>query len=120
MSTMQRTPQALEKRYFIKKFSKEIKLETDKIRGHFTISSYRKYSYKEEVDVVFKGEIFCRIGRAPAQWHSKNILTKYSNISKVKLNRMFRRCLFEDVRRRCRLFSADLWTYHDIRKIKWN
>lgn len=120
MSQMQRSEQALEKKYFIKKFSTGIKVDTQKIRGHFTITSYRKYSCKEEVDVVFKGEIFCKIGRTPAQWYGNEIIGIYKNISKVKLNRLLRKSLFEDVRRRCRLFSADLWTYHDIKKIKWN
>jgi len=120
MSQMQRSEQAYERRYFIRKFSKGIKVETQKIRGHFTITRYRKYSHYEEVDVVFNGQIFCKIGRTPAQWYGNEILSIYSNISKVRLNRLIRKSLFDDVRRRCRLFSADLWTYHDIKKIKWN
>lgn len=120
MSHMQKTDKAFEKRYFIKKFSKNISVDTPKIRGKFTITSYRKYSVHEEVDVVFTGEIWCKIGRTPPQWYGNDILGVYKNISKVRLNRLIRKSLFEDIRRRCRIFSADLWTYHDIKKIKWN
>lgn len=107
-------------RNLIKKYSKEIPVNTDRLRGTFTIKSFRKYKYDIEVDVVFKGEIHARVGLRN-EWFKSDITkpnTKYK-ISKVKLNRLIRKSLERDVRINLNYFSETLRYYSDIKKIEW-
>lgn len=119
MARMFKTEESKERRKFVKKFSKDVIVNTTKIRGSFTVVNYRKYSFQEEVDVVFKGEIYVRLGRKPAGWYSKKEVDTQSNVSTVKLNRFLRKSLYDDVRRRCNLFDVNVPLYDCIKKVKW-
>ena len=96
----------------------EIPIHTDQIDGVIKIKNYRKYRWNEEVDVIFKGKIFVRVGIENRDWHTTEIFKKHS-ISMVKLNRFLRKsCLF-DVKTRMNYFGVEIGSYHNIKQIKW-
>jgi hypothetical protein len=105
----------------IKKFSREVQVNNDRVRGVYTITNYRKYQFGIEVDVVFKGEIHAGIGNKK-QWFSSDILNvengKY-RISKIKLNRFIRKSLVPEIRCNLNYFSESLSYYSEIKKIQW-
>jgi hypothetical protein len=96
----------------------EIPIRTEYLDGVVKIKNYRKYTWAEEVDVVFQGKIFVRIMRESKRWHTSSIL-KTHNISKVKLNRFLRKCSLNDIQTRMNYFGVDLKQYYNISKIKW-
>ena len=96
----------------------EIPISTEHLNGVIKIKNYRKYTWNEEVDVVFEGKIFVRIGNENRKWHRASIL-KTQHISMVKLNRFLRKsCLF-DVKTRMNYFGIDIKLYENIKKVKW-
>lgn len=96
----------------------EMPICTEHLRGVIKIKNYRKYTWNEEVDVVFEGEIFVRVHCEKRTWYTTSIF-KTHNISKVKLNRFLRRnCLF-DVKTRMKYFGVEIGDYYNIKKIKW-
>lgn len=101
----------------IKKWG-EIPINTQYLDGVVKINNYRKYTWGEEVDIVFEGKIFVKMGVENWKWH-KSSLFKTHSISIVKLYKFLRKsCLFE-IKTRMNLFGVNLKNYHDIKKIKW-
>ncbi len=96
----------------------EFPVDTDGLKGVITIKNYRKYQFRDEVDIEFKGEIFVRINHENRSWHGVDILTKY-NISKVKLNRYLRKNALREVQMRMNYFGSRVKDYRDINKVKW-
>jgi len=96
----------------------EIPIRTDYLEGVVKIKNYRKYMMYEEVDAVFEGKIFVRIGNENRNWHSSSIL-KTHNISMVKLNRFIRRNCFFDIRTRMNYFGVEIKYFEYVKKIKW-
>lgn len=94
-------------------------ISNNHVKGKVIIQRYRKYSFHQEVDVVFEGEIFVRIGRGQkTNWQTSNVLKQY-NISKIKLNRFLRNSIYKDVSIRMKYFGADIRYSNDIKKINW-
>lgn len=105
----------------VTKFGSEIPVSNDRVRGVFTIKNYRKYSYSEEVDVEFKGEIHVRWNRK-TDWYDSSICDKVVNkqkVSKVKLNRFLRKSLLNEVKTHLNYFDVCLRIYSDIKKVNW-
>jgi hypothetical protein len=96
----------------------EIPISNEQVEGIVKIKNYRKYSFSEEVDVVFEGNIFVRMGREKRAWHTNTIL-KTHNISKIKLNRFLRKSSLFDVKTRMKYFGVEIGDYYNIGKIKW-
>lgn len=104
------------------KFSKEIPVNNNGLRGVFTIKNFRKYQFRVEVDIVFKGKINAHIGRE-LNWYDSSILLNMNHkrykISKVKLNRFLRKSLNKEVAWQLNYFSERFKHYSDIKKIEW-
>jgi hypothetical protein len=96
----------------------EFSVDNNGLRGVITIKNYRKYQFRDEVDIEFKGEIFVRIGNENRSWHGSDILTKY-RISKVKLNRFLRKSALKEVQMRMNYFGSNVKVYQDINKVTW-
>jgi hypothetical protein len=98
----------------------EFPIDNDGIRGVITIKNYRKYMFRNEVDIEFKGEIFVKLNSEGRIWYGSDILTcdKYS-ISKIKLNRYLRKLALKEVSFRMNYFGVDVKNYREINKIKW-
>lgn len=95
------------------------KIINDKVRGTYTINGYRKYTYREEVDIEFKGEIYVYYC-GKNQWLTPEIIKDKTNISIVKLNRFLRRNLFVSIRWDLLYFSVEIDYKENIKKIKWS
>jgi hypothetical protein len=92
-------------------------VSTKNLDGVITIKNFRKYQFRNEVDISFTGKIFAKTGYSSA-WHNSDIL-KTKNISKVKLNRFLRKSCLEEVKFRMNYFGIQIQNYYDITKIKW-
>lgn len=115
------TPETKSIKKIITKFSDKIPVDNKNMRGFFAIKNIRKYQFRVEVDIVFKGEIQARIGRN-LDWHDNSILNqelKGYKISKIKLNRFMRKSIFHEVKNYLKYYSEELKNYSDIIKIKW-
>lgn len=106
----------------VKKFSKSVSIQTPELRGKFTIQRYRRYLMRDEVDVIFEGEIYVNFMRK-RDWYSSEITKreyKGWKISKVKLNRFIRRYLYKNVKLHLNYFDIrQFYSYHLITKITW-
>jgi hypothetical protein len=96
----------------------EIPISNEHVEGTIKIFNYRKYGYCEEVDVVFQGNIFVRMGHLKRAWYGSTI-QKTHNISKIKLNRFLRKSSLFDIKTRMKYFGVEIGDYYNIRKIKW-
>ena len=95
------------------------KIVNDKVRGTYTINGYRKYSFREEVDIEFKGEIYVYY-KDKSQWVSSDISNDKNNVSIIRLNRFLRRNLFDSIRWDLLYFSVEIDYKENIKKIKWS
>jgi len=98
----------------------EIPVDYNDIRGVITIKNYRKYMFRNEVDIEFKGEIFVKLNSEGRIWYGSDILTcdKY-NISKIRLNRYLKKLVQKEVSFRMNYFGVDIKNYKEVNKIKW-
>jgi uncharacterized protein YehS (DUF1456 family) len=96
----------------------EIRVSNEQLNGIVKIKNYRKYNGCEEVDVVFEGIIFVRMGREKRAWHTNKILTTH-NISKIKLNRFLRKSSLFEIKTMMKYFGVEIDYYYNIGKIKW-
>lgn len=114
------TPETKSIKKIITKFSDRVPVDNKNMRGFFTIKNIRKYQFRVEVDIVFKGEIQARIGRNP-DWYNNTILNEETGytISKIKLNRFMRKSIFHEVKNNLKYYSEELKNYSDIIKIQW-
>ena len=97
------------------------------VDGKLKIKKVRKYKTEwswaplfHEVDIIFEGKIYASIG-GQSDWLSCEILSK-NGISKVKLNKFFRRRLEDSVESFCELVGLDVKSYGTIKikNIIWN
>lgn len=105
----------------IKKFSFEVPISNEYLRGTFTIKNYRKYSFYEQVDVEFKGEINVFFQRKK-DWYDSSIMKiplKNGKVSLIKVNRFIRKKLHRSLETHLSYFSVYIRNYSDIFKLKW-
>jgi hypothetical protein len=99
----------------------EIPVRNQGLKGTIIIKNYRKYQYRSEVDIEFKGEIFVRLYNENRRWYSSDILTNGRvSISKVKLNRYLRKNSLAEIQIRMRYFGVQIDEYQYVTKIKWS
>ena len=96
----------------------EIPISTDLIDGVLRIKNYRRYRWDEEVDVVFQGKIFVRVGYENRTWYDSSIL-KTHRISMIKLNRFLRKASLFEIKTRMKYFGVEVGEYYNIKTIKW-
>ena len=98
----------------------ELSINNSDIRGTITIKNHRKYQFRDEIDIEFKGEIFVRLDVVTREWYGSDImLNKSYSISKIKLNRYIRKKIFREIQIRMNYFGIDMKDYRHIVKIKW-
>lgn len=104
----------------IKKFLKkwgEISVFNKNLNGVISIKNFRKYHYRNEVDLVFTGNIFAKVGHKQ-EWLGTEVF-KTKTISKIKLNRFLRKSCLLEVRIRMNYFGIEIKNYTNIVKINW-
>jgi len=94
------------------------KLKIKKVRKYKTEWSWAPFFH--EVDIIFEGKIYASVGSG-SNWLSSEILSQ-NGISKVKLNKFFRRRLEDSVESFCELVGLDVKSYGTIKikNIIWN
>ena len=104
----------------LKKFSRaEIPDYAYKVRGSFKIVNYRKYRCRNEVDVEFSGKIWAVYNHFDgAEWHDSTLFHR-NMASKIKINKLIKKLLFNEVRDHAAYFGIDIGFLNDIKKIKW-
>jgi hypothetical protein len=106
------------------KFSKDIPVVGDRLRGVFSITGYRVYEYflnYVEVDVIFKGEIFVKIeDDKGSQWYDSSVLKNDKhNLSIIRVNKFLKGRMYVDINNRLRYFNAEMKGMYELKKIKW-
>ena len=104
---------------FLKKYSeKELSPYVHNARGSFVITGFRRYSYHDEVDIEFKGDIYVKFGAlSPMEWHSSEILKRGASL--IQVNKFIKEKLFNEVRDYCSYFGIKLTYTRSIKKVKW-
>jgi len=104
----------------IRKFGKsDISKFNSKLSGSFTIINFRKYRYYDEVDLVFNGKLLGRSDTiSSAKWYTSEVY-KQDGFSKIKINKIIKQNIFQEVKNYCNYFGINLRWQSDIKKIKW-
>lgn len=93
----------------------------DKINGSLQVKKVRKYNeggpHVYEIDIVFDGVIFARLDNKYSEWLTSEILVTH-NISKVKVNKIIRRCTEHAMRNYVDIFGINQWSFI-IKKVEW-
>lgn len=116
------SPESKAKRKLIKKYGNKIPINTENIRGYFTITGFRKYRFYNNVDIIFHGEIYVYFDGKRDWFDSSllNLITKRGlQVSKIKVNRIIRKNLFKNVSDFVKFFDVELKHYTSITKLKW-
>ena len=104
----------------LKKFSKrEIASFNDRLRGSFTIVGFRKYQFINEVDIEFNGEICARHSSLAVLTWFKSDIYNQKGVSKIKVNKLIKRAIFNEVRDQAAYFGVNLRYATEIKKINW-
>lgn len=105
----------------IDKYSVDIPITTNGIRGTFTITNYRNYRFFSEIEIEFKGLILVTFNNQ-RDWYDSSLMEKSVNNykpSKIKVNRYIKKHLFTSVKNHLSLFCVDISYYSDIKKLTW-
>ena len=98
----------------------EIPICDGNLDGIIKIKNYRKYTSRDEIDVVFEGKIFVKIVNGNKTWYDTSILEhKGYRVSKIKLNRFLRKNMLWEVKNRMYYFDVDIKDYGFINKVGW-
>ena len=100
----------------LKKFLSTRKVETQYIKGDYTILRYRKYPEREEVDIEFKGQIAARYyNRGDVTWFDSSIK---KSATRHSVNGLLRRQIYNDLRQSLNYFGVNI-EKRNIKKIIW-
>lgn len=95
-----------------------IKLNSEEIQGDITVCGYRHYNWgADEIDINFNGKY--KIKSAGRFIWVDSDTYKNPRYSKIKINRILRKKIFEVLKHRARMFSIKIEHYSSIKKIKW-
>lgn len=117
MPRMIKTPRTQELKSVVLKYCHGVKTKNVNLIGTFTIKNLRVYSYHVEIEVEFQGKVFLRYPRV-GQWFDSSLWSQ-KNISKIKLNRILRKYLFDDITFQLNMFGLNFKYWDCIKKIKW-
>lgn len=107
----------------LKKHSKkQVSVNNEFMKGTFTVKTYRKYEFREEVDILFEGEIYAKY-RRPLQpltreWFKSDIL-RDRGVSKIKVNKLIKKYLFDEVQTYLAYFGVRIRFIEEIKKVTW-
>ena len=107
----------------LKKHSKkQVSVNNEFMKGTFTIKTYRKYEFREEVDILFEGQIYAKY-RRPLQpltreWFKSDIL-RDRGVSKIKVNKLIKKYLFDEVQTYLAYFGVRIRFIEEIKKVTW-
>ena len=104
----------------IKKFSgNKIDTTNQTLRGSFKITNFRKYTFSDEIDIEFKGEIFAKSSLLGGQrWFSSEIYSQ-KGVSKIRINKLIKRHIFNEIRAHAVYFGINIKFIHNLKKITW-
>jgi hypothetical protein len=104
----------------LKKFPEvNVSSHNERLKGSFTITHYRKYIFREEIEIEFKGELFAvRSTLDGRKWHKSDIYNQIGT-SKIKVNKLIKRAIFNEVKNYCAYFGIKLRYVEDLKKVKW-
>jgi hypothetical protein len=100
----------------LKKWGK-ITVDDDLAKGCITIKNVRKYNLHWEADVEFDGTMFLKYAKVKEFYTSE--VKNYRGVSKIKLNRIMRKYLYNHITFRLKYFEVDIRDYYNIKKITW-
>jgi hypothetical protein len=104
----------------ILKKSGEIIVSNTKLDGVIKIKGYRKYQFRDEVDIIFIGKVFVTIRSNAKGWYDSSILKdKGFSISIFRLNRFLRGAMIKDIQFRMNYFGVNMGDYSSIKTISW-
>jgi hypothetical protein len=93
-------------------------VDTDRVSGTIIIKNLRKYLGRGwECDVEFKGKA-CFHYKKKQEFYTSELYNE-KGVSKIKINRILKRGVYEDIKRRLMYFDVDLYYHESIKKIKW-
>lgn len=117
MPRMIRTQKNKELKSVVLKYSQSIKTKNPNLNGTISIKNLRVYSYHMEIDVEYSGKVFLRYARA-SKWYDSSIKNQ-KNISKIKLNRILKKYVINDITFQLNMFGLNLKHWDTIKKINW-
>ena len=97
--------------------SQDVPFQSKNLRGTLRINRVRTYMFRHEVDVTFKGELYCVWNRKRDWYKIEEFLDKGKQVSKIKLNRMIRKGLYEYLKDYMKYFCVELYDYTSISKL---
>ena len=104
----------------IKKFSKkDVASYNERLRGSFSIVGYRKYHFRNEVDIEFNGELFATVNSLVGPTWLKSEIYYQKGISKIKVNKVIKRLLFREIKEHAAYFGIEIRFIEDVKKLKW-
>jgi hypothetical protein len=95
-----------------------VNFSKDDLQGELRVVGYRHYNWgAQEIDIEFKGKFLVKT-RGKNVWVD---LETWQNprYSRIRMNRILRKKIFDTLKHRARLFSIKLEHYSSIKKIKW-
>ena len=105
----------------LKKFSKKdiTPFNNKRLKGSFTIVGFRKYEFNNEVDIEFNGEVFAVYDSSIGPTWFKTDIYNQKGVSKIKVNKLIKRLIFNEVKDHVAYFGINLRYTGEIKKIKW-
>lgn len=101
--------------------SRSIKNISLTLDGEYKITQVRVYQYGVEVDIEYRGQLKGRRGHYTPngpEWFTSSIL-KSNGTSKIRVNRIIRREIFDDLKHYLRFFGLELRVLSEIKKVVW-
>lgn len=96
-----------------------IEVNNQSMNGVIEIVNFRRYQFRDEVDIIFKGKIRVKVSNNPQWYDSETITAMGKRISKVKLNRFLRKSCIFDIKCRMKYFGSNIKEYNNIKKLIW-
>jgi hypothetical protein len=111
------TPEVKKTKKLLFKYN-EFEVKTNRISGKVTIKNWRKYNYYNEIDIIFEGEIFVKMGKKKV-WINSSVLN-LPNVSLILSNKLIRKYVWKDTKDFLNYFSISLKVgQFTIKKVKW-
>jgi len=112
------TPETKASKRVLKKYG-SVHIQNDKMDGVIHIVGYRKYDFREEVDITFTGKMNVSIGFGQEWVPFEKNADIVHRISHVRLNRIVRHTLYWEVKSFLLIFDIRLKSVSEIKKITW-
>lgn len=95
---------------------------SDRLQGSFKVVGYRKYQFRNEVDIEFDGKLLATYKRylepTSKEWFTSDILDR-QGVSKIKVNKLIKRHIFHEVKNYLNIFGISINFVEELKKITW-